>query len=650
MKPVRTKLTVGGKTKEGILAYDGKRIFFQFGYWPRLNEEIKMMAGYKWHGYENDGDGPKVWSVLDNDRNRFQIAYLKGENPYARYDQPLVDFKTQRPLFGHQKELAAHALTVHYCIWAAEMGTGKTLAMIETMEAVFDSEIKAGRHIFEDAAWYVGPKSALVSVKAELRKWKCAVTPKLMTYEQLTKEIENWQSGRIAPRMVFFDESSRIKTPSAKRSQAALHLANSVRHDHGANGFVILMSGSPAPKSPADWWHQCEVACPGFLVEGNIFIFNRRVGIVQDRENGITGGKYAHLVSWKDSEDKCGICGEAKDSQNHDSVAMAMAARQEDFHPYQPCVNEVARLYRRMKGLVTVKFKKDCLDLPDKQYQVVKIKPSPSTLRAAKLLADSSKTAIQAMTLLRELSDGFQYREVTTDKMTRCLACHGHKVVKAYFDAEGRPCNGDSEIAETRDLPCSTCNATGEVNVVEREATMVSCAKDDALKDIIDLHDDVGKLVVYAGFTASIDRVCKLFLETKEWAVIRVDGRGWSGWKADGTPVPNNPVDLVSWFQTTEDKVGFVGHPGSAGMGLTLTASPTIVYFSNDFNAESRIQSEDRIHRAGMDVNRGATIIDLIHLPSDQHVLDNLKKKRDMQAMSLGEVQEVMRVADTDRE
>ena len=77
-------------------------------------------------------------------------------------------------------------------------------------------------------------------------------------------------------------------------------------------------------------------------------------------------------------------------------------------------------------------------------------------------------------------------------------------------------------------------------------------------------------------------------------------------------------------------------------MGLTLTASPSIVYFSNDFNAESRIQSEDRIHRPGMDVNRGATIYDLIHLPTDRTVLDNLRAKRVLQDMTLGSLNEAL--------
>ena len=66
-------------------------------------------------------------------------------------------------------------------------------------------------------------------------------------------------------------------------------------------------------------------------------------------------------------------------------------------------------------------------------------------------------------------------------------------------------------------------------------------------------------------------------------------------------------------------------------MALTLTASPTELFYSNDFNGEARFQAEDRFHRAGMDKNRGATIIDFVHLPSDQLVLDNLQKKKDLQ-------------------
>ena len=52
-------------------------------------------------------------------------------------------------------------------------------------------------------------------------------------------------------------------------------------------------------------------------------------------------------------------------------------------------------------------------------------------------------------------------------------------------------------------------------------------------------------------------------------------------------------------------------------MSLTLVEARTAVYWSNSWKPEYRVQSEDRIHRNGMDVNMGCIIVDLIHLPSD---------------------------------
>jgi hypothetical protein len=158
----------------------------------------------------------------------------------------------------------------------------------------------------------------------------------------------------------------------------------------------------------------------------------------------------------------------------------------------------------------------------------------------------------------------------------------------------------------------------GEIPLTQRHAMMVACPKDEKLIDIIDTHEDDGRLVTYGGFTGTIDRIVGVYTKMK-WNWIRVDGRGWScSWGA------KNPQEMLSEFQDKNsriEKCGFIGHPGSAGMGLTLTRSSETVFFSNDFNGESRIQAVDRIHRPGMDVNKGATITDLLHLPTDRLVL-----------------------------
>jgi SNF2 family DNA or RNA helicase len=319
-----------------------------------------------------------------------------------------------------------------------------------------------------------------------------------------------------------------------------------------------------------------------------------------------------------------------------------------------------------MKGLVEVKFKKDCLKhLPDKRYREIECKPKQATLNAARIILAGASTTISGLTLLRELSDGFQYQDTPIGKKT-CDVCKGNHLIEqpvpvvdqeelnkaleelmekaesdhgiVLLDSSGIPIPEHLLLPEKYEMamvPCWNCGGEGTVTEFSREAIQVPCPKEDALKDILDSHEEDGRLVVYAGFTGSIERVTQV-CERMGWEWIRVDGRGWKGSQKLGN---RGAVDYLKLFQRNQlefPRVCFIGQPGAAGMGLTLTASSEIVYYSNDFNAESRIQSEDRIHRPSMDLNKGALITDLIHLPSDLQVLENLKKKRKLQDLSLG--------------
>ncbi len=657
---VRVKLKAGTRMIPVTITKEASRLFFKFGFSKSLQEEIKLMEGSKYHGFD-DKNPRKIWSIADSERNRFQLEYLIApaqndpNNPYYLYDCPLKDFKPKRNIYNHQVDLCRHGSTRHYCIFAAEMGTGKTLAAIEVMEAAILEGV-------EDWIW-VGPKSALVSVRLEFLKWKSPIVPRFVTYEGLKKLLEQWPEGKAPPHGVIFDESSRLKNHTAQRTQAARYLAGNIRSYWGNKGYVIEMSGSPAPKDPTDWWSQSEIVRPGFLREGTPEKLKRTLAIMEMRESFEGGGAFPTTLTWRDDEKKCNVCGLLADGETH-SPAGEIDVTQElpTNHVFKPSVNEVARLYRRLGGLVMVKFKKDCLDLPDKVYREIICKPTQSILNAAKAIAAKSTTAIGALTLLRELSDGFQYVEVATGKQT-CPRCKGGLKIIEYYDKNNesnRPSEeevmkgyrliwdeesdtyrpGAPIVMEQREVACETCNQTGEVDSHSREAKQIPSPKESALRDLLDEHSDVGRIVIYGGFTGSLDRITSI-VNMVGWKWIRVDGRGW----VSNLPA-TKPEELMRAFQDGQGKVAFVGQPGAAGMGLTLTASPSIVYYSNDFNAESRIQSEDRIHRAGMDVSRGATIIDLLHLPSDLIILNNLKKKRKLQEMSMGEMASMLSSAE----
>lgn len=597
-----------------------------------LKDEIKAMQGSHWCGY--DKINPRqVWRVNNVRRNNFNISYLEGKRPFERYKKSLLDqdgqgFRLRKTrvnwrgqeiaIYQHQLEMTLHMLIRRQCVIAGEMGVGKTLSVFEAMELALVPQV-----------WYVAPKSALTSVKLEALKWKCRVNIRFMTYDELKKILSTWRNGDPPPKFVVFDESSRIKTPSSQRSQAAFHLAEAMRDAYGDDAYIILMSGSPAPKSPLDWYWQCEVACPGFIREGDMFKFTARLAVLEQQIDG-SGTRYNKHVAWKDGNTSiCGLCGKIPEDLIHREILHG------SYHAFETLPNEVARLYKSMSGLVYVKFKKDCLDLPEKVYRVIRIRPTIDLLRAAKMVQASCATVIQSLTLMRELSDGFQYRNVRTD-IEDCEACAGNKVRQTL----------------TGPIPCDFCineagQPTGKICRIKKEIVEVDSPKLDIVTDLLDENEEIGRVVFYAGFTASIDRLCR-HVKAQGWEWIRVDGGGWK------TSLPTgilggsdswNDLTLNKEFQDPDSKykkVAFIAHPGSAGMGLTLTAACMTVYVSNDFNGESRIQSEDRIHRAGMDMNRGCTIVDLILLPTDEKVLNNLQRKRELQSMSLGEVSDAI--------
>lgn len=603
-----------------------------------MKDEIKSMAGSRWHGYD-DTNPRKIWSVADCTRNRFQLAFMQGGNPYAKWEKPLQEFDYERPLRAHQRLMANFGLTYHYCILAAEMGVGKTLSAIEIIE----------RSGYEDF-WWVGPKSALKAVEREFQKWGLeGVNLELMTYEALLSKMKNWVPGRMPPHGVVFDESSRLTNHMAQRSQAAQKLADGIREAYGNDGYVIEMSGTPSPKSPVGWWSQAEIAAPGFLREGSMKMFERRLGVFIEKET--SQGKHLQRVSWLDDEKKCAVCGGYKDEEQHDRDLFC-----DDYHDWEPSVNEVAFLRERLQGLVLVLHKKDCLDLPEKYYRTIECTPTPTTNRVAKALVKLAPNAITGLTLLRELSDGFQYREEIdgTDPCPVCASSETPGKAEVWVDPEDEDrtfemvdmLDPDYVLTlEKRLIECPTCEGSAEVPHKVRTVREVPCPKDNALVELLDEHEDQGRLVIFAGFTGSIDRITKLCLRQK-WAVVRVDGRGWKTFDMDGKTL-HQTDPLEYWADTNGNRrVVFVAHPQSGGMGLTLTESRSAVFYSNDFRAESRVQAEGRIHRLGTDENLGATIIDLIHLQTDARVRDILRQNRKLELMTLGDLEATVGVSD----
>ena len=52
------------------------------------------------------------------------------------------------------------------------------------------------------------------------------------------------------------------------------HLIDAMDEEHDKY-WAVLMTGTPSPHSPADWWNQIEVLEPGFIAETNTSIYKK---------------------------------------------------------------------------------------------------------------------------------------------------------------------------------------------------------------------------------------------------------------------------------------------------------------------------------------------------------------------------------------
>ena len=147
----------------------------------------------------------------------------------------------------------------------------------------------------------------------------------------------------------------------------------------------------------------------------------------------------------------------------------------------------------------------------------------------------------------------------------------------------------------------------------------------DALKEILEEHD--GKAIIWSRFRYDIQQITKMLNDTF--------GQGCAA-SYYGDTSDDERQRAVRDFQNSEHLKFFVGNPSTAGYGLTLTEADLVIYYANDFNLETRAQSEDRAHRIGQKNN--VTYVDLISEGTiDERIVKSLQSKIDIGAKVLGE-------------
>lgn len=142
----------------------------------------------------------------------------------------------------------------------------------------------------------------------------------------------------------------------------------------------------------------------------------------------------------------------------------------------------------------------------------------------------------------------------------------------------------------------------------------------NALEEILDDYviDAGKKLVIFCRFRPEIDLIQDLLTKKKIefcsiYGDIKIDDRG----------------DIVKKFQADPKTKVFLAQIDTAGLGITLTAADTCVYYSVNFNYAAYSQSLARIHRIGQ--KNACTYIHLtVEKTIDETVLKALAKKEDL--------------------
>ena len=226
-------------------------------------------------------------------------------------------------------------------------------------------------------------------------------------------------------------------------------------------------------------------------------------------------------------------------------------------------------------------LKEDCLDLPPKNF----------TKRHIVLTKEQRKIYEQMKKAAMAVLNG----KVTTTMTVLTQLMRLHQITCGHFTAD----DGSTQLIPNNRI-------TELMNILE---------------------ETEGKVIIWANYQRDVNQIIKNVIEKYGKDSI-VDYYGL-------TP-QDDRQDNIRKFQNGPECRFLIGTPQTGGYGITLTKANTVVYYSNGYDLEKRLQSEDRAHRIGQKKN--VTYIDLIAEDTvDEKIVEALRKKINIASEVLGE-------------
>ena len=156
----------------------------------------------------------------------------------------------------------------------------------------------------------------------------------------------------------------------------------------------------------------------------------------------------------------------------------------------------------------------------------------------------------------------------------------------------------------------------------------VQSVKSNRMNELMSILEEIdGKAIIWANYQRDIENIVNDI--TKKYGPESVvDYYGL-------TPQEDRQ-DNIRKFQNDPECRFLIGTPQTGGYGITLTQANTVIYYSNGYDLEKRLQSEDRAHRIGQ--KKTVTYIDLICEDTiDEKIVKALRDKINIASEVMGE-------------
>ena len=470
-----------------------------------------------------------------------------------------MNYKFRLKPYKHQLTALEKSWNKETYAYFMEMGTGKTKVLIDNMSMLYDKGKIDGALIIAPKGvvktWYEQELPAHLPEHIEnvTVLWQPNITKTQQEKLESLFEIETAlhilvmnvealstdKGVKFASKflnshkvLMAIDESTTIKTPTAKRTKNIIGLGKYAKYRR-------VMTGSPITKNPLDLYTQCEFLDPYLLDFASYYAFRNR---------------YAEMKT------------------------MHLRGRSiQVVHAFQ----NLSELSDKLQPFSYRVLKEDCLDLPPKNFIKRHITLTPEQ---KKVYEQMKKHALATLN-----------GKVTSTMTVLTQLMRLHQITCGHFTAD----DGSVQTINSNRI-------TELLNILE---------------------ETEGKAIIWANYQADVNQIIKNVIDKYEKGSI-VDYYGL-------TP-QDERQDNIRKFQSDPRCRFIVGTPSTGGYGITLTAANTVIYYSNGYDLEKRLQSEDRAHRIGQKKN--VTYIDIIAEETvDEKIVKALKDKINIASEVLGE-------------